>query len=169
MTSRFCLPVLPLLWATAAFAQLNTGTITGTVTDPSAALVRDVKVTVRNTATNAVRDTSTSGAGIYTVSDLIVGPYEVTFEAPAFKKLVRTGITLDVTQVVRVDARMEVGAVTESVQVTGQLPYVNTDSPEVGTNLNRTDLLDVPLSIRDRKSTRLNSSHLGISYAVFCL
>ena len=147
MTSRFCLPVLPLLWATAAFAQLNTGTITGTVTDPSAALVRDVKVTVRNTATNAVRDTSTSGAGIYTVSDLIVGPYEVTFEAPAFKKLVRTGITLDVTQVVRVDARMEVGAVTESVQVTGQLPYVNTDSPEVGTNLNRTDLLDVPLSI----------------------
>jgi hypothetical protein len=105
-----------------SIAQLNTGTITGTVTDPSAALVRDVKVTVRNTATNAVRDTSTSGAGIYTVSDLIVGPYEVTFEAPAFKKLVRTGITLDVTQVVRVDARMEVGAVTESVQVTGQLP-----------------------------------------------
>ena len=147
MTSRSWFPLLPLLWAAAAFAQLNTGTITGTVTDPSGALVPDVKVTVRNTATNLVRDTSTSGAGVYTVSDLIVGPYEVTFEAPAFKKLVRAGITLDVTQVVRVDARMEVGAVTDSVEVTGQLPYINTDNPEVGTNLNRTDLLDVPLSI----------------------
>ena len=76
-----------------------------------------------------------------------MGPYEVTFEAPAFKKLVRTGLTLDVTEVLRVDVKMEVGSVTESVVVTGQLPYVNTDSPEVGTNLNRADLLDVPLSI----------------------
>src|ERR1022692_1923893 len=147
MLSRSSLLLLPLFWVAAASAQLNTGTITGTVTDPSGALVPDVKVTVRNTATNLARDTATSSAGVYTASDLIVGPYEVTFEAPAFKKLVRTGITLDVTQVVRVDAKMEVGSVTESVQVTGQLPYINTDTPEVGTNLNRTDLLDVPLSI----------------------
>src|SRR5579871_6073790 len=118
MLSRSWLPVLPLLWVAAASAQLNTGTITGTVTDPSGALVPDVKVTARNTATNLARETTTSGAGVYRVSDLIVGPYEVTFEAPAFKKLVRTGITLDVTQVVRVDAKMEVGSVTESVQVT---------------------------------------------------
>ena len=147
MTSRSWFLPLMLLCAAAAFAQLNTGTITGTITDSSGALVPDVKVTVRNTATNVARGSSTSSAGVYTVSDLIVGPYEVTFESPAFKKLVRTGITLDVTQVVRVDGKLEVGAVTESVEVTGQLPYINTDNPEVGTNLNRTDLLDVPLSI----------------------
>ena len=147
MTSRSLLPMLSLLCAATAFSQLNTGTITGTATDSSGALVPNVKVTVRNTATNVARETTTSGAGVYTVPDLAVGPYEVTFEAPAFKKLVRSGITLDVTQVVRVDAKMEVGAVTESVEVSGQLPYVNTDSPEVGTNLNRTDLLDLPLSI----------------------
>jgi hypothetical protein len=147
MTSRTCFLPLVLLCAAAAFAQLNTGTITGTVTDSSGALIPDVKVTVRNTATNVARGSSTSSAGVYTVSDLIVGPYEVTFESPAFKKLVRTGITLDVTQVVRVDGKLEVGAVTESVEVTGQLPYINTDNPEVGTNLNRNDLLDVPLSI----------------------
>ena len=128
-------------------AQLNTGTITGTVTDSSGALVPAVKVAVRNTATNLVRDTVTSSSGVYTVANLMVGPYEVTFQAPSFKKLVRGGITLDVTQVVRVDATMEVGAVTDSVEVTGQLPYINTDSPEVGANLNRSDLLDVPLSI----------------------
>jgi len=147
MTSRSWFLPLMLLCAAAAFAQLNTGTIAGTITDASGALVPDVKVTVRNTATNVARGSSTSSAGVYTVSDLIVGPYEVTFESPAFKKLVRTGITLDVTQVVRVDGKLEVGAVTESVEVTGQLPYINTDNPEVGTNLNRTDLLDVPLSI----------------------
>ena len=147
MSSRSWFPALTLLCASAAFAQLNTGTITGTVTDSSGALVPAVKVAVRNTATNLVRDTVTSSSGVYTVSNLMVGPYEVTFQAPSFKKLVRAGITLDVTQVVRVDAAMEVGAVTESVEVTGQLPYINTDSPEVGANLNRSDLLDVPLSI----------------------
>ena len=147
MSSRSWLFVLPLLYAAGASAQLNTGSITGTVTDTSGALVPDVKVTVRNTGTNLVRDTATSSSGVYTVSDLIVGTYEVTFQAPSFKKLVRSGITLDVTQVVRVDGKMEVGAVTESVEVVGQLPYINTDSPEVGTNLNRSDLLDVPLSI----------------------
>ena len=82
-----------------------------------------------------MRETVTSGSGVYTVPDLMVGHYEVTFQAPAFKKLVRSGITLDVTQVVRVDATMEVGAVTESVEVTGQLPYINTDTPEVGRQL----------------------------------
>lgn len=147
MSSRGWSIAALLFSAPFAIAQLNTGSITGTVTDSSGALIPNVKVTVRNTATNVSRETSTSGAGVYTVSDLIVGPYEVTFEAPSFKKLVRSGITLDVTEVIRVDAKLEVGSVTESVEVTGQLPYVNTDNPEVGTNLNRTDLLDVPLSI----------------------
>lgn len=72
MTSRTWFLPLALLCASAAFAQLNTGSITGTVTDPSGALVPGVKVTVRNTATNSVRDTITSSAGVYTVSDLIV-------------------------------------------------------------------------------------------------
>src|ERR1051326_1614965 len=145
--SRLWFAAIALLWAASASAQLNTGTITGTVTDPSGALVPDVKVAVRNTATNVVRETATSGAGVYTVSDLIVGTYEVIFQAPAFKKFVRSGINLDVTQAIRIDAKMEVGAVSESVEVTGQLSYVNTDTPEVGANLNRSDLLDVPLSI----------------------
>lgn len=145
-TSLGCL-LLPLLYAAVGFAQLNTASITGTVTDSSGAVIPAVKVSARNTATNVARETLTSSAGVFTISDLVVGPYEVTFEAPAFKKLVHSGITLDVTQVVRVDARMEVGAVTESVEVTGQLSYVNTDTPEVGANLNRSDLLDVPLSI----------------------
>jgi hypothetical protein len=133
--------------AAAGFAQLNTGSITGTVTDPSGAVIPGVTVTARNTATNVARETVTSNAGVYTISDLVVGPYEVTFQAPAFKKFVRSGITLDVTQVIRIDTRMEVGAVTDSVEVTGELSYVNTDTPEVGANLNRSDLLDVPLSI----------------------
>src|ERR1700733_5924177 len=75
MSSRFWLPVALLACATIAFAQLNTGTITGTVTDSSGAVVPNAKVTVRNTGTNVARDTVTSSAGVYTVPNLIVGTY----------------------------------------------------------------------------------------------
>src|ERR1041384_2777772 len=107
MRTRLAFRALPFLCAAAAFAQLNTGSITGTVTDTSGAVIPGVKVTARNTATNVTRETITSNSGVYTIADLVVGPYEVTFQAPAFKKFVRLGITLDVTQVIRIDARME--------------------------------------------------------------
>ena len=145
MTSRTWFLPLVLLCAAAAFAQLNTGTITGTVTDSSGALIPDVKVTVRNTATNVARGSSTSSAGVYTVSDLIVGPYEVTFESPAFKKLVRTGITLDVTQVVRVDGKMEVGAVTESVLVSSEVAQLQTENAKVSTAVQNRLVDELPL------------------------
>src|SRR6266498_2688244 len=86
-----------LIIGTLAHAQLDRGSLTGTVTDPTGAVVPDVKITARNTATNAVYETRSNPAGQYTMPNLPVGGYEVTFEAPAFKKLVRSGITLGVT------------------------------------------------------------------------
>src|SRR5206468_2660239 len=86
------------------YAQLDRGALTGTVSDPSGAVIPEVRVSARNTATNAVYETKSTQAGQYTVPNLPVGTYEITFEANGFKKLVRSGITLGVTQAARVDA-----------------------------------------------------------------
>ena len=138
-----------ILFAFSCFAQLNTGTITGTVTDTSGASVPRVQVVVQNTATNVKYETQTTDAGDYTVPNLPPGPYQITFQAPAFKKLIRSGFSVQVSQVVRVDVALEVGAVTESIQVSAPLPRVQTDSPQVGTSLSQTDLRDLPMTVSD--------------------
>jgi len=134
-----------LLMALSCFAQLNRGTITGTVTDTTGALIPQVRVIVTNTATNVNFETTTTEAGQYTVPSLPPGPYQVAFEVANFKRLVRTGLELNVAQVLRVDVSLEVGEVTQSVEVSAALPRVQTDSPEVGTVLPSGDLLDLPL------------------------
>jgi hypothetical protein len=74
------------------------------------------------------------------------GLYELTFESPSFKKLVRSGIEVGATEVVRVDVSLEVGSVTESVQITGEAPRLQSDTPEVGTSLTNKELVDLPIS-----------------------
>jgi len=126
---------------------LNRGALTGAVTDPTGAFVPSVKITIRDVATNVTSETQTNAAGQYTMPNLPTGAYEMTFEAAGFKRLVRAGIDLGATQVVRVDVVMELGAVNESVQVSGETPRLQTDSPEVGTNLSGSTLKDLPLSM----------------------
>ncbi len=74
---------LLLIGCLALFAQLDRGSLTGTITDPSGAVIPDAKVTIKNTGTNAIYETRSNVAGQYTMPNLPVGGYEVTFEAPA--------------------------------------------------------------------------------------
>lgn len=129
-----------------ASAQLNRGTITGTVQDPSGAAIPGVKVTIESAATGALTETTTNDYGQYTAPYLPVGAYQLTFEAPAFKRLVRQGVNLGVTEVLRVNVTLEVGATAESVTVSAEVPRLATDSPEVGTSLGNKQLIDLPLS-----------------------
>src|SRR5580700_258756 len=108
---------LALLAITALFAQSDRGTITGTVADPAGAVVAGAAVEAKNVDTGVVFDTVTSATGNYTISNLPVGNYEVDVTVQGFKKYVRTGITVQVAQVLRVDGVLEVGAATESVTV----------------------------------------------------
>ena len=94
-----------------AVAQLDRGTITGAVTDPSGATIPGVHVLVRNAATGLKLTTSTNQVGQYTQAGLPVGDYEVRFDAPGFKNLVLSGITLQACDVVRIDGRLEVGSI----------------------------------------------------------
>ena len=137
---------LLLISGLGAFAQLDRGTLAGTVTDQTGALVPAVKITIRNTATNATYETTTNAAGQYTVPNLPVGSYEVTFQAAAFKKLVRSGITVSVTEVAHVDASLEVGSLAESIEIAAQAPRLESDTPLVGTSLTNKELTDLPVS-----------------------
>ncbi len=117
LTRRLLLPLLGILLATTALASGPTGTITGTVTDPSGAVVRKARITVLNEATNAVRSAETNDDGDFTVALLPPGRYQVKGESAGFRKSIFSDVTVDVDQTVRVDFTLEVGAATEEVRV----------------------------------------------------
>ena len=110
------------LWALPICGQSDRGTITGTVSDPSGAVVAAAPVEVRNVETGAVYEAATSSTGNYTLAQLPTGTYELTVTVPAFKKFIRTNLLLPVAQTLRVDVTLEVGAATESVTVSEVSP-----------------------------------------------
>ncbi|MCW5980288.1 MAG: TonB-dependent receptor [Bryobacteraceae bacterium] len=134
-----------LLAALGAWAQQDRATLTGVVTDPTGAVIPDVKVTVTNTDTNAVYESATNETGQYRVPNLPVGSYRITFEMQGFKSTVREGVMLNVAQVARIDAQLQVGDTAESVEVTAEAPLLQTETPEVGTVLNNRTVVDMPL------------------------
>ena len=89
-----CILPLILLFASVSLAQLNRGSITGTITDATQAVVPNVKLSVQNTATGITYEGAANDSGQYTVPNLPPGSYTISFEAPSFKKLVRSGIDL---------------------------------------------------------------------------
>lgn len=142
--ARKLFPVLALS-AVFLYAQQDRATIVGTVTDPSGAVVPEVKVSIIQTTTNLKIETRTNESGQYRAPNLPIGDYRVEFEAAGFKKSVRDGIRLSIQDVARVDARLEVGATTESLTVTAEVPLLATETPEVGTVLGTRQVIDLPL------------------------
>ncbi len=112
-------------------AQSNLGTIVGTVRDASGAVVPGATVTATNTATNQSRAFTSDSTGNYEVTHLIAGAYRVTAEAPGFKRFAVEHVQLDVGATVRVDARLEVGQVSESVTVAEQTPAIETETTAI--------------------------------------
>ncbi len=149
MTSlkRILLSLSAVLCVVASLqAQLNRGSITGTVTDPTGAVIPRVNIVIQNTATNATYETVANENGQYTVPNLPIGPYQITFEAASFKKLLRGNIELGVTQVLRVDVALEIGSMDETIEVTAEVPRLQTDTPEMSTTMSNRQMVDVPFS-----------------------
>jgi Carboxypeptidase regulatory-like domain len=132
-----------LLCAVAAFAQGDRGTITGTVSDPTGAVVPNASIQVTNTDTSAVYKVGTTNTGNYTLANLPVGNYELTVDAPGFKKFLRPGLVVQVAETERVDAILQVGASTETVTVNAEAPLLKTESGEISHQVDYTaaDLL----------------------------
>lgn len=135
-----------LLASLALHAQLDRGTFTGTVTDASGGVVPNARVVITNTATNGKFETVTNLEGQYSRPNLPIGTYTLTFGAQGFKRSVRANVLLGIAQVVRVDAKLELGAVSEAVTVTAELPRLATDTPQVSTSLDSRSLTNLPLS-----------------------
>ena len=126
-----------------------TGTITGTVTDPSGALVRNARITILNEATNAVRNAETNDDGDFTVALLPPGRYRVIAEGAGFRRSVFNDVTVDVDQTARVDFALEVGAATEEVRVKDTPPAIQTDTSTLGQVLNNRLVQELPLNKRN--------------------
>ena len=130
-------------------AQAVTGTILGTITDSSGAVMPGTTVTLRNTGTGLTRTVTTDAAGEYTVPSLPTGKYTVTAELSGFKTVSVPNVDLGVDQHVRINVRLEVGAVEESVTVTGVSPLVQTSTSELGTTVGGEQIQTLPLNGRN--------------------
>ncbi len=139
----------------AVSAQTITGAITGTVTDSSGAVVPNVKVTATNVDTNLAYTALTNDAGVYNLVFVPVGSYTVAAEAPGFKKITLEPIRLEVNRTARVDISMEVGQVTEAVEVTGIAPILQTETTQTGDVITSTQATDLPLNGRNFLSLTL--------------
>ena len=129
-------------------AQTTSGAIVGTVTDPSGAVIGGASITVTNVETGISVKATTDSSGEYVVTPLSVGRYSVTVEATGFKRSIRTDITLNVQDRLRVDAKLEVGAVTDTVEVAAAAPMLETDTSYLGEVVDSQRIVDLPLNGR---------------------
>jgi len=139
---------LVLAAAIPILAQSGTGTITGTVTDPSGLVVPGVSVVVRNTGTGIERPLKTNDAGIYTAPFLQPGYYEVRAVREGFASVKRESILLQVGQTVSVDLALSVQAAKEAITVTGEAPLIEPDNTAVSTVISEQVTDNVPMANR---------------------
>ena len=138
-----------LLCPALAGAQAVTGTMIGRITDGSGAVVPGVTVTLTNTGTKLTRVVTTDTDGEYTAPSLPPGRYTIVAEIPGFKSVTMPDVALGVDQRLRMDLKLEVGALTESITIEGTSPLVQTSSSELGTTVQEEQIQTLPLNGRN--------------------
>ena len=141
--SLIVLCLLPL--APLAFGQGGTGTITGTVTDPTGLAVAGANVQARNTETGVIYSGASTASGNYTVPNLPVGTYEVAVTVSGFKTYTHTNLTIAAAQTMREDIALQVGATTDSITVEAQGSLLQADTGDVTHDVTLTQMDNLPL------------------------
>src|SRR5580700_2751575 len=137
-----------LLSGLPAFAQLDTGSISGTVVDPSGGAVKDVTITAKETSTGTAYKTISSSTGYYVFPSVRTGTYEVKAEPSAgFKTAVYSGVVVTVASHVGQNIVLALGAVSETVSVTADTLSLETESSEVDANITKEQVYDLPLAV----------------------
>src|SRR5262245_6058590 len=132
--------------AATGAAQDFRGSITGRITDNNGAAVVNATITVANSATNALITTTTNENGDFTSLYLIPGSYTVSVEAKGFKKSVRQNVEVRVGDKLQLNLQLEVGAVSETVNVTSDAALLDTNSASAGQVIDQRRIADLPLS-----------------------
>src|SRR6516162_8427121 len=146
----FCLTLVGVICgASVASAQVVTATITGTITDPSSAAVAGANVTATSVERGVAYTATTNDAGIYRISNLPVGNYDLKVEKTGFQTALRPAFTLVLNQVARIDVEMKIGNVSQTIEVTGAAPILKTDSTQVDTIIDAATNVALPLAPRN--------------------
>jgi outer membrane receptor protein involved in Fe transport len=139
------------IWLVLALAALTaslpaqTGEITGILTDPAGAAIPGAHVSIHETSTGARRVVTTNAEGVYAAPALQPGEYAVAVQREGFKQAARTGLQLQVGQQLRLDFRMELGAVSERVEVQSQASVLDTETAAAGHVVQSRQILELPL------------------------
>ena len=143
-----CLSVF-LILSTVVQAQEVTAAISGAVTDSSGAALVGAKVTARDLDRGTLFPTTTNSEGLYNLPRLPVGRYEVRVEASGFQSALKSDVVLQLNQNARIDVQMQVGNVSQSVEVTSAAPLLQTESTQLGTVIDARTNEQLPLATRD--------------------
>src|SRR5215475_602571 len=137
--------VLALLVPSAVLAQAVKGSLVGNISDASNLAIPGATVTITEVNTNISYNTTTNESGYYVFSNLKDGTYRVVGELTGFKKTIRDGVDVPVNATVRVDLKMEIGAIEESITVVGESPLLQTDRADTDRLIESVHLTEVPL------------------------
>src|ERR1700687_384930 len=140
---------LALLFAAVAAAQTPSATLVGRITDGSHAGVPGASIQVRNVNTNESRTAQSQSDGEYTVSNLSPGSYEVIIDKAGFRRLHESNLELQVEQTARLDAQLQIGTTTETVEVKADVPLLNTETSSRGDVITSNEIREMPLNGRD--------------------
>ncbi|MGA8670061.1 MAG: carboxypeptidase regulatory-like domain-containing protein [Terracidiphilus sp.] len=147
---------LLLCFSHASPGQAVNGTLLGTVTDPTGAVVANGKVIATETSTGTTHESVTNDSGNYTFPDMPPGPYSVTVTANGFKKATQENIDLPSNSAVRVDLSLQPGNVSETVYVSTAPPVLQTDRADISTKLETEEVLDMPLGTNRNFQSLIN-------------
>ncbi len=143
----FLLLSLALLLTSAAFSQAVNGTIVGTVTDASGAVIAGARITLTEVNTRIIHTSVTNGSGEYSFPDLPPGTYDVATEMAGFKKEVKTGTVLEANNSPRVDLRLQPGDVSQTVEVVASAATLQTERADTGRTMDSQLVEELPLGV----------------------
>src|SRR5712672_2927025 len=150
-----------VFWTAQANAQVSGATLSGTVMDSSGAVIPNAQVAITDVGTGVTRNVTSGSAGFYTAPNLLPATYEVRVTAPGFSTQVQKGVTLTVGAQQTLDIKMQVGQVSQTVEVTTEAPTVELTSSTLSAVVNATTVRELPLN--GRSWTDLATLQPGVS------
>lgn len=145
----FLVAILLCFYSTSTWAQIDMGGVSGTIKDPSGAMVSGVHLTLKNVATGVAKEARSSSGGAYAFPAVLPGVYTLKAVAPGFKTNILDGIQVHVQSIVTADVTLELGAVDQQVTVTSAVPLLQAQDASLGQTVNSAAVNDLPLNGRN--------------------